>query len=95
MLFDLGNIYITTGVKLNIKKNRITLKDVQNIIKKHSNLKDDNKHIEDRSMNIEAINTNCGRIFTVHFISNIKLYCITDGLGTTELHTTILLSEEY
>ena len=95
-MFDLGKVLITAGINHSLEIGALSHQDIQTIIIKHLNNIDDNKHPEDREANQEAINNNFGRILTVHNINDLRIYCITEGLGSPkDIYTTTLLTEEY
>lgn len=95
-MFNIGAVHITQGINYSLEAGEISPQQIQTILIKHMNNIDDNIYPEDRALNQEAINNNCGRVLTVHKISDFKIYCITEGLGNPEyLNTIILHADEY
>lgn len=85
-LFNLGDVYITQGVK-----NSISTNSIQSLLARHVSGNFGDACPDSHSMNIEAIKTK-ERIFSVYHVGGLKVYVITDDGHSV---TTVLLPTEY
>lgn len=97
MLFSPRNIVMTCGVQASVEEGLLSMSAIQGILLQHFNnggseCKSDNKE------NAKAIKNNYGRVVSVFYVNDEKLWVITDGLGCDHPDyplTTVLYPEEY
>lgn len=99
--FIIEECYITIGVKDLLINNFINTLDLLIMIKRHQNLKDDNKSIQDQELNQEILKFG-GQIISVYKMNGYKFYINShieepntkyEERRATE--TTIMLYDEY
>lgn len=99
ILFELTNVYMTSGVQSLIAENVITDLDINIMLLKHMQNVDDNEHQEDIKANQEAINSGIGRVLSVYESKGSRLYInsymekVNGKAAASE--TMIMLCDEY
>lgn len=98
-LFKIEQMGITEGIQHLINENIMTIKDIYNLILRHSYNEDDNKDPEDREYNLQAIKSGSGRVLSVYEIKDQRIYINSyvekQDNKTISIETTIMLCDEY
>lgn len=89
--FDLGFMSVTMGVKLDDG----IFSRVPSILRRHRNCDYGDIPKEDAAANDFALRSLSGRVVSSYRVQAKKVLVITDGLGTDDVSTMVLLPKEY